>query len=178
MKCMRCGEEMKNTIGGCYTCDNCGFGFDDCVLRYKTKDGKTSREANVIDSKDFGTLGAYFEADAAQKKIKELEAKLAKNKKWLASNEGFVENQQLIHQLAEKDELIEELKEQAEIWQKLLFEKMETQIVGVTNEKLKELRHQVCEEIRHKAKWRNPPSQLQFIISAKDLKQIEQGESK
>ena len=27
---------------------------------------------------------------------------------------------------------------------------METQIVGVTNEKLKEIRHQVCEEIREK----------------------------
>ena len=84
---------------------------------------------DIVNSSDFGTLGAYFEADTAQKKIKEPE-----------------------QQLIEKDKEIEELKEQAEIWHKLLFEKMETQIVGVTNEKLKEIRHQVCEELREKIK--------------------------
>lgn len=33
MKCMRCGKEMRNTIGGCYTCDHCGLGINDCVYR-------------------------------------------------------------------------------------------------------------------------------------------------
>lgn len=29
MKCMRCGKEMKNTIGGNYYCDSCGFRVTD-----------------------------------------------------------------------------------------------------------------------------------------------------
>ena len=33
MKCQRCGKEMRNTIGGCYTCDECGFGINDLVYR-------------------------------------------------------------------------------------------------------------------------------------------------
>lgn len=33
MKCMRCGKEMKNTIGGNYHCDSCGFGVNDLVYR-------------------------------------------------------------------------------------------------------------------------------------------------
>lgn len=35
MKCWICGAEMKNTIGGNYTCENCHMAaIDDCVLRY------------------------------------------------------------------------------------------------------------------------------------------------
>ena len=33
MKCYVCGAEMRNTVGGCYRCDNCGFGIDDLVYR-------------------------------------------------------------------------------------------------------------------------------------------------
>jgi transcription elongation factor Elf1 len=33
MKCQRCGKEMRNTIGGNYTCDECGFGINDLVYR-------------------------------------------------------------------------------------------------------------------------------------------------
>lgn len=33
MKCLHCGKEMINTVGGCYHCPTCGFGVDDCVLR-------------------------------------------------------------------------------------------------------------------------------------------------
>ena len=33
MKCQRCGKEMRNTIGGCYICDECGFGINDLVYR-------------------------------------------------------------------------------------------------------------------------------------------------
>lgn len=33
MKCMRCGKEMENTIGGCYICEECGLGISDLVHR-------------------------------------------------------------------------------------------------------------------------------------------------
>lgn len=33
MKCIRCGKEMRNTVGGNYHCDNCGFGINDLVYR-------------------------------------------------------------------------------------------------------------------------------------------------
>ena len=33
MKCMRCGKEMRNTIGGNYVCDDCGFAVNDLVYR-------------------------------------------------------------------------------------------------------------------------------------------------
>lgn len=33
MKCQRCGKEMRNTIGGNYTCDECGFSINDLVYR-------------------------------------------------------------------------------------------------------------------------------------------------
>ena len=42
--------------------------------------------------------------------VSDLESKLAKNKKWLASNEGFLENQKLKQQLAEKEDAIKYLK--------------------------------------------------------------------
>lgn len=32
MKCMRCGKEMMNTVGGNYTCE-CGFAINDLVYR-------------------------------------------------------------------------------------------------------------------------------------------------
>ena len=45
--------------------------------------------------------------------VADLEAKLAKNKKWLASNEGFLENQKLKQQLAKKEKEIESLRSEA-----------------------------------------------------------------
>ena len=36
MKCMSCGKEMKNTLGGNYSCD-CGFAINDLVYRPKTE---------------------------------------------------------------------------------------------------------------------------------------------
>ena len=48
MKCLRCGKEMRNTIGGCYTCDDCGFGINDCVLRYENKNEATSQRRRTI----------------------------------------------------------------------------------------------------------------------------------
>lgn len=33
MKCQRCGKEMRNTIGGNYTCDECGCSINDLVYR-------------------------------------------------------------------------------------------------------------------------------------------------
>lgn len=38
MKCDICGKEMKNTIGGCYSCD-CGFGVNDGVYRPQESTG-------------------------------------------------------------------------------------------------------------------------------------------
>lgn len=87
----------------------------------------------------------------------------------------FKETQLLNHQLAEKDEELAELKDRLEYIEG--NSNGVVQVFDITDHD-KEIRHQVCEEIRHKAKWRNPPSQLEFIISAKDLKQIEQGERK
>lgn len=45
-----------------------------------------------------------FQIWSKSQQITELEVKLAKNKKWLASNEGFLENQKLKQQLAEKEQ--------------------------------------------------------------------------
>lgn len=33
MKCHSCGNEMVNTIGGCYECKHCGQGIHDGVYR-------------------------------------------------------------------------------------------------------------------------------------------------
>lgn len=85
-----------------------------------------------------------------------------------AKHQGYIECEK---QLAEKDKEIEKYANDLSI---ALSEQSDMAWKWTQSEK--QLRHQVCEEIRHKAKWRNPPSTLQFIISAKDLKQIEQGE--
>lgn len=42
MKCIRCGKEMRNTIGGNYHCDNCGFAVNDLVYR-----GVTATPSNI-----------------------------------------------------------------------------------------------------------------------------------
>ena len=42
MKCMRCGKEMRNTIGGNYVCDDCGFAINDLVYR-----GNTATMSNI-----------------------------------------------------------------------------------------------------------------------------------
>lgn len=33
MKCLKCGKEMRNLIGGNYICDDCGFAVNDLVYR-------------------------------------------------------------------------------------------------------------------------------------------------
>lgn len=33
MKCLRCGDEMTNTLGGNWHCENCGFAINDLVYR-------------------------------------------------------------------------------------------------------------------------------------------------
>lgn len=33
MRCYSCGNEMVNTIGGCYECEHCGLGIHDGVYR-------------------------------------------------------------------------------------------------------------------------------------------------
>lgn len=92
MKCWICHKEMENTIGGCYYCRDCGVGVDDLVFRTPIKDkenNKTAESINelqepkptIIDSTELGTLGAYFEADTAQKKIKELKQQLVEKDK-------------------------------------------------------------------------------------------------
>ena len=43
MKCMRCGKEMTNTIGGNYHCPDCGFLVNDLVYR----GSKTATSINV-----------------------------------------------------------------------------------------------------------------------------------
>lgn len=53
-------------------------------------------------------------------------------------------------QLAKADKEIEKQQAQVEIWKKKVFGKMETQLLGVTKDKINEIRHQVCEKIKHK----------------------------
>lgn len=43
MKCMRCGKEMRNMLGGNYVCDDCGFAINDLVYR----GGKTDTPSNI-----------------------------------------------------------------------------------------------------------------------------------
>lgn len=38
MKCMVCGKEMKNTLGGNYHCENCGHAVNDLVNRLSNCD--------------------------------------------------------------------------------------------------------------------------------------------
>lgn len=140
MKCWICHKEMENTIGGCYHCKDCGVGVNDLVFRPPIKNKKNTETAD----------GAYFEADAAQDKVKELE-----------------------HQLAEKDKEIEELKTENDIlkhsisdWKTkdgtkehsfdISTDEMRFDIVNHMVERIKQLReelkkyrHQVCEEIRN-----------------------------
>ena len=33
MKCLRCGDEMINTLGGNWHCKSCGFAIHDLVYR-------------------------------------------------------------------------------------------------------------------------------------------------
>ena len=33
MKCLGCGKEMVNIVGGCYQCPHCGLGIHDGVYR-------------------------------------------------------------------------------------------------------------------------------------------------
>lgn len=62
-------------------------------------------------------------SDLIYKQISDLEAKLAKNKKWLASNEGFLENQKLKQQLADAEEHIDNLEVQLREQYQLVDEK-------------------------------------------------------
>ena len=65
---------------------------------------------NALATIDCDLQTAYAYIKGQEKNISDLEAKLAENKKWLASNEGFLENQKLKQQLAEKDEQIKLIK--------------------------------------------------------------------
>lgn len=53
MKCQRCGKEMRNTIGGCYICDECGFSINDLV--YRGGKGWTVRSNNLTDNQNTAT---------------------------------------------------------------------------------------------------------------------------
>ena len=44
MKCIRCGKEMRNTIGGNYVCDDCGCAVNDLVYR----EYKIATPSNII----------------------------------------------------------------------------------------------------------------------------------
>ena len=62
---------------------------------------------NGLATIDCDLQTAYAFIQGQKEKISDLEAKLAKNKKWLASNQGFLENLKLKQQLSEKDQAIE-----------------------------------------------------------------------
>lgn len=55
MKCMRCGEEMRNTIGGCYTCDHCGLDINDLVYI-----GQTATPSNILNPPISDNNIAYY----------------------------------------------------------------------------------------------------------------------
>lgn len=38
MKCIVCGKEMKNTLGGNYHCENCGHAVNDLLNRFSNCD--------------------------------------------------------------------------------------------------------------------------------------------
>ena len=51
MKCARCGKEMRNTIGGNYHCDNCGFAVNDLVYReYITATPSNIPNPSIVDN--------------------------------------------------------------------------------------------------------------------------------
>ena len=45
MKCVICGKEMKNIMGGNYVCDSCGLAINDLVYR----GGQTATPNNIPD---------------------------------------------------------------------------------------------------------------------------------
>ena len=67
----------------------------------------------VMDGGKFKML-SIEEYEEMTNKLADLEAKLAKNRKWLASNEGFLENQKLKQQLAEKEKEYQSFKKIAD----------------------------------------------------------------
>ena len=90
------------------------------------------------------------------------------------------------NQLAEKDKEIEELKTSIDYWKNEVFKKMEVKLVGVTKEKIQEIREQVCDEIRNAIDNENyelwGDNNRILSIQAKDfneiLDQIEKGEER
>lgn len=50
MKCMRCGKEIRNTIGGNYICDNCGFAINDLVYREQAATLSTIPNPPIVDN--------------------------------------------------------------------------------------------------------------------------------
>ena len=87
-------------------------------------------------------------------------------------------------QLDKADKEIEKQKDQVEILKHKLSEKMETQLLGVAKDKIKEIRHQVCEEIRKRFDneyyWCYGDNHNNIVIAQEDfniiLDQIEKGE--
>ena len=57
MKCMRCGKDMRNTIGGCYTCDECGFAISDLVYRGKGGTADTVQSISIEQLPFWGAQG-------------------------------------------------------------------------------------------------------------------------
>lgn len=132
-----------------------------------------TKEAVRISNEDFVRL-----LNKQEQKIADLEAKLTKNKKWLASNEGFLENQKIKQQLdesneshhkniveltkmaTEKDRKIEELKQQ-------LFE---SGLKTLEEIKLSEQRKKMLEDLSTK----NWELEQQLAEKEKELLEIKQ----
>lgn len=58
MKCWICGAEMKNTIGGCYHCENCGMGaVNDLVMRYPKDFKRVDNNGEKIDIENAQSIG-------------------------------------------------------------------------------------------------------------------------
>ena len=114
--------------------NNIGFNCDVC--------GKTVQGCTFVNGMKFCAKCYYetFGKDYSQIDIK-INAQYTEH---LAK-----ENVQLKEQLAEKDKEIEELKE---FYDNMLQNKLEVKCVSATEEKIKEIRKQVCDEIREKLK--------------------------
>lgn len=83
------------------------------------------------------------------KEIKELKTRISEleDKDWYEKCISQLEeqNDKLIK---ERDEIQKELETSVDYWKNEIFKKMEVKITGVTKEKIQEIRHQVCDEIR------------------------------
>lgn len=128
------------------------------------------------------------EKDNEINNLKELRKFEIKDKKELRENQL----QQIIKlekKLAEKDKEIEELKTSIDYWQNEVFKKIEVKVAELPNEKVREIRKQVCDEIRKELSkdypyfdWEDMKDSYLYDISGKEiydvLDKIEKGEEK